>query len=164
MPNIELINDDCMNVMGKYPDKYFDLAICDPPYGIGVESWDFTKPNRPQFSEAVRNGYSKYETKGWDEKVPTAEYWQQLFRISVQQIIWGGNYFTEHLFASRGWIFWDKLFDKTNNFSHGELAWSSFKIGLKKFTQSSKDETKGGKERIHPTQKPVKLYKWLLKN
>jgi site-specific DNA-methyltransferase (adenine-specific) len=162
----EVFNEDCMGGLSRYPDKYFELAIVDPPYGIGVESWDFTKPNRPNLSEKIKNGYQKYQSKGWDAEIPRDEYWAELFRVSKNQIIWGGNYFTDNLHQSRSWVYWNKGLDyeMSTNFSHGELAWTSFDKRLLSITVSPKSETNGGKERIHPTQKPSKLYKWLLKN
>jgi site-specific DNA-methyltransferase (adenine-specific) len=150
-----------MEAMAKMPDNAYDLAIVDPPYGIGVDgAIHIRKPDRPSTWDMVE----KYERKNWDNEMPKAEYWEQLFRVSKNQIVWGGNYFTEYLKPSKCWVFWDKQFDKTFNFSHGELAWTSFNKQLLKFTKSSKAETNGGKDRIHPTQKPVALYKWILHN
>ena len=155
-----VFNEDCIAGMKRYPDKFFHLAIVDPPYGIGVDgAIHIRKPDRPSTWDMVE----KYERKEWDTAIPTAEYWNELFRVSKQQIVWGGNYFTDFLPPSKCWIFWDKLFDKTFNFSHGELAWTSFNKQLFKVTKSSKAETNGGKNRIHPTQKPVYLYDWCLK-
>ena len=155
-----VFNADCVDGMKQYPDKFFHLAIVDPPYGIGVDgAIHIRKPDRPSTWDMVE----KYERKEWDRAIPTAEYWKELFRVSKEQIVWGGNYFTEFLTPSKCWIFWDKLFDKTFNFSHGELAWTSFDKQLFKVTKSSKAETNGGKNRIHPTQKPVYLYDWCLK-
>lgn len=155
-----VFNADCVAGMKQYPDKFFHLAIVDPPYGIGADgAIHIRKPDRPSTWDMVE----KYERKEWDRAIPTAEYWKELFRVSKEQIVWGGNYFTEFLPPSKCWIFWDKLFDKTFNFSHGELAWTSFDKQLFKVTKSSKAETNGGKNRIHPTQKPVYLYDWCLK-
>jgi len=155
-----VFNEDCIAGMKRYPDKFFNLAIVDPPYGIGVDgAIHIKKPDRP----STWDGVEKYERKAWDSAIPTADYWNELFRVSKQQIVWGGNYFTEFLPPSKCWIFWDKQFDKTFNFSHGELAWTSFNKQLFKVTKSSKAETNGGKNRIHPTQKPVYLYDWCLK-
>ena len=155
-----VFNEDCIAGMKRYPNKFFHLAIVDPPYGIGVDgAIHIRKPDRPSTWDMVE----KYERKEWDSAIPTADYWNELFRISKEQIVWGGNYFTEFLPPSKCWIFWDKQFDKTFNFSHGELAWTSFNKQLFKVTKSSKAETNGGKNRIHPTQKPVYLYDWCLK-
>ena len=158
-PSINFFNVDCMEFMKDKPDKYYDLAIVDPPYGIGVDgAIHIRKPDRPSTWDMIEN----YDRKEWDNEIPSKEYFEQLFRISKNQIIWGGNYFTEYLKPSKCWVFWDKQFDKTFNFSHGELAWTSFNKQLLKVTKSSKAETNGGKDRIHPTQKPVYLYRWLL--
>jgi len=159
--SINLYNADCLPAMKLMQDNEYDLAIIDPPYGIGIDGdIRIRKPDRP----STWNKKDKYIQKKWDNKIPNSEYWKELFRISKNQIVWGGNYFTEYLKPSKGWVFWDKLFDKTFNFSHGELAWTSFDRQLLKVTKSSKAETSGGKDRIHPTQKPVYLYKWLLNN
>ena len=156
-----ITNEDCMDLMARYEDNYFDLAIVDPPYGIGLDGdISIKKPDRP----STWNKEDKYTRKDWDRETPSDEYWIELFRVSKNQIVWGGNYFTDNLPISRCWVFWDKMFDKTFNFSHGELAWTSFNKQLLKYTISSKAETRGGKDRIHPTQKPVKLYEWLLMN
>ena len=155
----EVHNEDCMIGMSRYPDKFFDLAIVDPPYGIGMDgAIHIRKPDRP----STWNMIEKYDKKCWDEAIPTEEYFKELFRVSKNQVVWGGNYFTDFLPPSKCWIFWDKLFDKTFNFSHGELAWTSFQKRLLKVVISSKSETNGGKDRIHPTQKPVKLYSFAL--
>lgn len=106
---------------------------------------------------------NKYEKKEWDKEAPSFEYLDELFRASKNQIIWGGNHF--ELPQSRGWIFWDKLMDKGFSLADGELAWTSFDKGVKKFTYLWAGFKKAKPEnRIHPTQKPVALYKWLLKN
>lgn len=153
--------EDNMELMSRYPDGYFELAIVDPPYGIGLDGdISIKKHDRP----STWNKEDKYTRKDWDRETPSDEYWIELFRVSKNQIVWGGNYFTDNLPVSRCWVFWDKMFDKTFNFSHGELAWTSFNKQLLKYTISSKAETRGGKDRIHPTQKPVKLYEWLLMN
>jgi len=156
-----ITNEDNMKLMGRYEDNHFDLAIVDPPYGIGADKTiHIVKQDRP----STWNKIEKYKIKNWDSAIPNKNYFDELFRVSKNQIIWGGNYFTEYLKPSKCWVFWDKQFDKTFNFSHGELAWTSFDSQLKMFKKSSKSETRGGKDRIHPTQKPVSLYKWLLKN
>lgn len=158
-PKIELLNMDCLLYMKQCEDKQFDLAIVDPPYGIGLDGdISIRKPDR----KSTWNKEDKYTRKDWDKETPSVEYWTELFRISKNQIVWGGNYFTDNLPISKCWVFWDKMFDKTFNFSHGELAWTSFDKQLLKYTISSKSETRGGKDRIHPTQKPKKLYEWLL--
>lgn len=154
MPNIELIHGDCMDVMKKYPDEYFDLAICDPPYGIGAGGKSFI------------NGTSKsvkpyYKTDCWDKSIPEASYFMELKRISVNQIIWGGNYFSHLLPPFRCFIFWDKTIHG-NSYADGELAWTSFDSVARYFRENIAQTNSEG--RIHPTQKSVKLYRWLLKN
>lgn len=160
MSNVELLNTDCMAYMATLPDKAFDLAIVDPPYGIGASGsfghyWDSTK------GAPATNGLRNV-AKNWDKATPSAEYWLELFRVSHDQIVWGGNYFTDHLPVSRGWIGWDKKQPETSSFSMLELAWSSMDCVCNMFRMYSTHVTQG--VRIHPTQKPVKLYEWLLTN
>ena len=149
MPTSEVFNMDCMEGMAKYPDKYFELAIVDPPYGINI----MNSGGHPK-----KHGFKKWEVKDWDNSIPNKEYFDQLFRVSVNQIIWGGNYFTHYLKPSQGWIFWFK--QKGMTFADGELAWTSFDRATRQYDLSGM----GGGNRIHPTQKPIKLYKWLLNN
>ena len=158
--NIQITNEDNMELMARYPDNYFDLAIVDPPYGIGESK----KKRENTKSDKWKNPTKKvYNVKDWDCKTPEMEYFEQLKRVSKNQIIWGGNYFIDKIITpSMGWIFWDKKNGDTD-FSDGELAYTSFDKGLRKFEwlwngfQKQRPE-----ERIHPTQKPVALYKWLL--
>jgi len=157
VPLSEVYLEDCVTALKRYADNHFDLAIVDPPYGV-----ERFKANDGGNSKKITTFGDK--DKNWNNIKPTAEYWEQLFRVSKNQIVWGGNYFTEYLKPSKCWVFWDKQFDKTFNFSHGELAWTSFNKQLLKVTKSSKAETNGGKDRIHPTQKPVYIYDWLLNN
>jgi site-specific DNA-methyltransferase (adenine-specific) len=154
---------DCMDIMRKMPDKSVDLCIVDPPYGIGMDNSNKrTKPSRP-------NSYTdypdfRYHEADWDKSRPSKEYFDELFRISVRQIIWGANYMCDLLPSGFGWIFWNKLNGNDNCFSDGEFAFASKGVQSRYFSCSQFDGLKGGKERIHPTQKPVALYKWLLKN
>jgi len=163
MPNIELLNCDCMSYMATLPDKAFDLAIVDPPYGIGMDNSNKrVKPSRP-------NSYTnykelRYKESEWDTAIPDKKYFYELFRISKNQIIWGANYYTEFLPSGYGWIFWDKINGDDNCFSDGEFAFSSKGVQSRRFKISPFHELNGGKDRIHPTQKPVALYKWLLHN
>ena len=143
--NIEITNEDNMLLMARYPDNYFDLAIVDPPYGIG-DKFKGGKSGKMQFNEVV--------DKGWD-CVPSAEYFIELQRVSKNQIIWGGNYFD--LPPTRCFIVWDKCISDDFTLAMAELAWTSFDKLAKIFKYSV---PKDGK--IHPTQKPQKLYKWLL--
>ena len=160
---IELLNCDCMEYMATVPDKYFDLAIVDPPYGIGMSNSNKrTKPSRP-------NSYThypdfRYHETNWDDAIPSEDYFTELFRVSKNQIIWGANYFCKYLPSGTGWIFWNKKNGLDNCFSDGEFAYSSKGVQSKYFECSTFHDLKGGKDRIHPTQKPVKLYEWILTN
>lgn len=146
----KLYNMDCMEGMKQFPDKYFDLAIVDPPYGI-----NFAKTH-------TGKGWIVRESKEWDNSIPNKEYFEELQRVSKNQIIWGGNYLTEHLKPSMGWIFWDKG-QRDFSLADGELAWTSFNKALRvfDFSRAKLSQTRAG---FHPTEKPVALYKWLLTN
>lgn len=150
--SIELLNMDCMTFMATLPDKAFDLAIVDPPYGIGKDG---------QIKTTGGNGGRKaHDFKGWDNEPPPPEYFAELFRVSSHQIIWGANYMTKHLPPSMGWILWDK--GQRINQSDGELAFTSFDRALRVWVCNRVALLMEGT--IHPTQKPVKLYEWLLTN
>lgn len=149
---IELLNIDCMTYMAGLPDKAFDLAIVDPPYGIGRDGSVRTTSRH--------GGRKAHAFKGWDSKIPEDEYFDELFRVSENQIIWGANYFTKHLPSSMGWIFWDKGQRICN--SDGELAYSSFPRALRCVVKNRVELLLEGT--IHPTQKPIYLYRWLFKN
>jgi len=152
-PSSELYNMDCVEGMKHYPDKYFDLAIVDPPYGIGFDG--------SRESTSSHGGRKAYEFKGWDDERPPYEYFIELWRVSKNQIIWGANYFAEFLPPSMGWIFWDKGQRICN--SDGELAYTSFKRALRVVEANRcKIQEHGGA--IHPTQKPVYVYDWILLN
>ena len=146
---------DCMDALREMEDNQFDLAIVDPPYGIGV---DGNEEQRWPDGSIKRKAH---KVKGWDSAPPSEEYFSELLRVSKNQIIWGGNYFTEHLKPTKAWIFWYK--EQTGlTMSDGELAWTSFKKVTRMF---SMHRTHVWQEKpIHPTQKAVKLYKWLLQN
>jgi len=143
---IKAYNMDNMEYMKSIPDNYYSLAICDPPYGIGEDG-----------GKARTRGSKKTNgiKKDWDSKRPTDEYFTSLLRVSKNQIIWSGNYFADLLPASRCWIYWRKVMG--GDFADGELAWTSFDRVVKEFTKRSETFN-----RIHSTQKPVALYKWLL--
>jgi site-specific DNA-methyltransferase (adenine-specific) len=159
----EVTNEDCMEGMARYPDNYFDLAIVDPPYGIGENGQRNVTGDRP--TAKWKNPKSQHYVTFDDSEIPTAEYWEQLFRVSKNQIVFGGNYFTEYLPPSKGWIVWDKQADIKEHLSMCELAWSSFDKKCNKFEYLwAGFKKKHQVERIHPTQKPVALYKWLLQN
>jgi site-specific DNA-methyltransferase (adenine-specific) len=147
----EVFLEDCMVGMKRYPDKYFDLAIVDPPYGIGVNhNMGRRKGDKP----------SSYKPATWDKEPPAAEYFSELLRVSKHQIVWGANHFISRMpFDSSCWLLWDKGFSEDVSFAQFEMAWTSFDTVCKKFDKPSIQQ-----DRIHPTQKPVSLYQWLLKN
>jgi site-specific DNA-methyltransferase (adenine-specific) len=159
---IEILNTDCMEYMKGLEDNAFDLAIVDPPYGIDVGKQRLNS-NR---ATAKWKNPSRYDYKTFDDSsAPNADYFYELMRVSKNQIIWGANYFTEHLPASKGWIVWDKKADIKEHLSMCELAFSSFDKKCNKFEFLWAGFKKAVQEkRIHPTQKPVKLYEWLLSN
>ena len=146
---ITLYNCDCMEFMKDIPDKYFDLAIVDPPYGIKINN------NMGRRAGIKKSSYKKIE---WDNNIPSKKYFEELFRISKNQIIWGANYF--NMPPTKCFIVWRKpQISEGVSFSMLEYAWSSFDKTSKEWIGMSNE-----KDRIHPTQKPVKLYEWLLKN
>lgn len=149
--SIELIHGDCMDYMKTLPDKAFELAIVDPPYGLGMNNGN---------GQIVKKKF-KPQRKKWDSNGrPSKHYWQELFRVSQNQIVWGGNYFTNHLPVRMGWVVWFKTSRCVGRrFSEFELAWTSFDRAARVFEQKP---FLRGNTRIHPTQKPVELYKWLL--
>ena len=156
---IELFNMDCMEYMKGCKDNEFDLAIVDPPYGIGIND---------QFLKATKSKTSMFnKTKGclesgeWDSAAPEKEYFVELFRVSKNQIIWGGNYFIEHLHSTRCFVSWDKN-NGANNMADFELAWTSFNGSCRRFVMHHFSHGYGSK--IHICQKPVKLYDWMLSN
>ena len=151
------INGDCMEYMKTMPDKYVDLCICDPPYGIGVNKMTLGKGKRK-----IYRGLTD-----WDANPPTEEYFAELKRVSKNQIIWGANHFISRVpFDSPCWIVWNKL--RTGSFADCELAYTSFNTPVRKFdfmwNGMLQEDMKNKERRIHPTQKPVALYKWLLMN
>ncbi len=151
--NINLIHCDCMEAMKGMEDNQFDLAIVDPPYGIGVSKMTMGKGSG--------NDIGRFKKSNWDSNRPLLSYFSELKRISKNQIIWGGNYFLDCLGPTKCLLLWDKL-DYNSSFASHEIAWCSFDRVVKCFKRARtlKDNIK----RIHPTQKPVALYKWLLTN
>tara|TARA_R110001583_G_scaffold170168_1_gene323522 strand:+ start:814 stop:1449 length:636 start_codon:yes stop_codon:yes gene_type:complete len=155
---MNITNEDNMELMSRYEDNYFDLAIVDPPYGIGV-----TKNKR----------LNNISNKDWDNEIPKKEYFEELKRVSKNQIIWGGNYFIEHLSNTRCYLNWDKL-NHSDTYADCEMAWTSFDKNAKIFKYMWDGNRYGfigaikgvGKKsiRMHPTQKPIALYEWLLMN
>ena len=158
-----ITNEDNMELMARYPDNHFDLAIVDPPYQI--ERFSKNMDSQGTLGKSIFLGKNKISE--WD-KLPKQEYWDELFRVSKNQIIWGANHFwkTANLSNATNFIFWDKKMPFPN-FSRGELAWTSFKGVCKCFEYNYYGNIEGNKQskgRLHPTQKPVKLYEWLLMN
>lgn len=155
-PSINFFNVDCMEFMKDKPDKYYDLAIVDPPYGIGADKEKFTPINKT-WAGKKKVGY---KNKNWDNEIPSKEYFTELFRVSKNQIIWGGNYFG----LKGGYLFWDKL-ETMPTYTKGELAWCSFMNKIDKYNFLWSGYKKQVQEkRIHPTQKPVDLYRFCLLN
>lgn len=146
---INLIHGDCMEYMATLKDNEFDLAVVDPPYGIKIN-----------VSMGRRKGENPSQFKkfaGKDKQSPQIEYFEELIRVSKNQIIWGANHFISKMpWDSKSWIVWDKKFSNDMSFASCELAWTSFDKTIKKYTQSTKNP-----KRIHPTQKPIQLYQWI---
>jgi site-specific DNA-methyltransferase (adenine-specific) len=154
---ITITNEDNMELMARYPDNYFDLAIVDPPYGIGFGDYE-----RGGQGIKTKERYTKNGKKKWDDSIPTKEYFKELQRVSKNQIIWGGNYF--HLIPTQCFIFWYKQ-NPVENFSDGELAWTSFKKPALCFDYRYYGNLSGktsAETKMHPTQKPIELYKFCL--
>lgn len=138
---IEITNENNLDLMKRYSDKYFDLAIVDPPYGIGISK------------DTVRHMHKK---KDWDNEIPSKQYFDELFRVSKNQIIWGGNYFD--LPPSQGFYIWDKKQPENFSLAMCEYAWSSIQKPAKIWSLSVMKE----QNKIHPTQKPIELYEWII--
>lgn len=160
---IEYYNEDCMVGMKRYEDKHFDLCICDPPYGIGADKKNSNNIMQSSKSATISKDYGR---KNWDSNIPDKEYFNELFRVSKNQIIWGVNYYN-NCDLSGGRIYWDKCVTMPT-YSNGELAYCSLINSIKSITIAwhgmIQQDMKNKEHRIHPTQKPVKLYKWLLHN
>ena len=157
---LDIRNMDCMELMRGYPDNHFDLAVVDPPYGIGmgkVKKWSTSKK-----CLASSNDYKSGE---WDNAIPDIEYFRGLTRVSKEQIIWGGNYYAHLLPASSAWLAWDKVNDGTKT-ADVELAWSSFKGAARMFRWMWRGFLQDGQneKKIHICQKPVALYDWIFAN
>jgi len=149
-PFLDLRLGDCMDLMRDTPDNHFDLAIVDPPYGISVNV------NMGRRKGDKSSDYHKFA--GGDSSAPDPEYFKELQRVSKEQIVWGANHFISKMpYDSPCWIAWDKGFSENVTFATFELAWTSFNKTCKKFNMHP-----NAQDRIHPTQKPVKLYSWLL--
>lgn len=159
---VRIYNRDCMEAMKAMKDNEYDLAIVDPPYGIGWDGDNLEKHNNKpslKWKGAKPKGYTK---KNWDSSIPSKKYFDELLRVSKFSIIWGGNYFTNHLPPTGHWIVWDKKVTMPT-FSKAELAWCNIKNSVDIFSFLWAGFRKGEPcDRIHPTQKPVALYLWLL--
>jgi site-specific DNA-methyltransferase (adenine-specific) len=151
---INLYNGDCLQAMKAMQDKQFDLAIVDPPCGIDLANMNMGAGKSKKASKIENR---KWKPKDWDKNTPTKEYFDELFRVSKNQIVWGGNYF--ELPPCYGYVIWDKEIPEGLSFSDCEMAWHSFKKAARMFRYSAYLDKKS---KFHPTQKPVKLYKWLL--
>jgi site-specific DNA-methyltransferase (adenine-specific) len=157
MEKLKITNEDNMQLMARYPDKYFDLAIVDPPYGIGFGDYE-----RGGQGVKTKERHTKNGKKKWDNTIPNQEYFNELKRVSKNQIIWGGNYFP--LEPTQCFIFWYKQ-NPVANFSDGELAWTSFKKPALCFDYRYYGNLSGktsAETKMHPTQKPIELYKFCL--
>lgn len=162
-------NMDCMEGMKQFPDRYFDLAIVDPPYGIGVMTMTYTKEGDDRkygHMAAKRKDYRRHSE--WDVK-PDQAYFDELFRVAKRKIIWGGNYFTDMIPPSKSFIVWDKRCNDAmrNDFADCEYAWADYGVArMFRFVWNGmiQGNMKNKEERFHPTQKPVALYEWILNN
>ena len=155
-----IINADCMDILKQLPDKCIDLVLTDPPYGIGSSF-------KSKFGLQV--AYKKYDKFDWNNSIPSEEVFKEIIRVSKNQIIFGGNYYTKFLEPTNSWIVWDKIgnYNLKNPFSDCELAWTSFTCTMKKYTHVSMGFIAGKEEkgnRIHPTQKPVDLFGEILRD
>jgi site-specific DNA-methyltransferase (adenine-specific) len=157
--NIKMYNMDCMEFMKDVSDGFYELAIVDPPYGINIVD---------EFQKTIKSSTSMFNLSNgiigdgqWDKAVPSKDYFGELLRVSRNQIIWGGNYFLDYLHSTRCMLIWDKM-NGTNPMADAELAWTSFDKSVRMFKMHHFSSGYGYK--IHPTQKPVKLYEWLLTN
>ena len=163
-------NMDCMDGMKEFPDGYFDLAIVDPPYGIGVQGMSYTRTGAAFASRNSKAASRDYRHGEWDTK-PNSAYFKELMRVSKKQIVWGGNYFSDCLPPSKAFIIWDKRCAEAlrNDFADCEYAWASEEIGVARvfrflWSGMLQGDMRNKEERFHPTQKPVALYKWILSN
>lgn len=161
----KIINADCLDILKQLPDKSIDLILTDPPYSIGVGKktckYDGKKHGN---AKAARK---EYQEKDWDDQIPSEEIFKEMFRVSKNQIIFGGNYFVEYLTNSPCWIVWDKLTGK-NDFADCELAWTSFKSAVRKYefrwSGMLQQNMANKEERIHPTQKPSDLLAQIIRD
>lgn len=151
----KIINADCLDILKQLPDKCIDLVLTDPPYGINCDGGSYGLGVSP----------TQYEKKDWDKDIPSKEIFDEMIRVSKNQIICGGNYFTEYLAPTKGWRIWDKIGELKceNNFSECEMLWTSFKTQTKKYLVIQQGFIRKDKsERIYPTQKPIQLFEMAL--
>ena len=166
--NITLYEADCMDILPSFRDNEFDLAIIDPEYGINIAN------RTGSIGQKKGQGkITKYSKKDWDLNPPSKEYFDELFRVSKNQVIFGANYFTSYLPPSKGWIVWDKRQPEGVTFAMAELAFTSIDKSVKMFSCSralignkisNNERLARAHAKIHPTQKPPELYKWILSN
>ena len=165
---MKITNENNIELMARYEDNHFDLAIVDPPYGIGADiTQEYYSANQKRISN---NGkWKKYKKTNWDSSPPSVKYFNELLRVSYNQIVWGGNYFLQNLENTRCFLSWDKMQSFTG--SDFELAWTSFDKASKVFRMTRIEAYSNNNNvikdpfiKIHPTQKPIKLYEWILKN
>jgi len=144
---------DCLEGMRQLEDKSIDLVLTDPPYGIGADSNAYDKGGN--------TGWREYKVRtDWDSSIPSKEVFDEMFRVSKNQIIWGGNYFTDYLKPSMGWLVWDKG-QREFSLADGEMAWTSYNKAMRIFTYG-RGAYHHDEERTHPTQKPIKLIRWCI--
>lgn len=150
---ITITNEDCMELLKRTPDKFYDIALVDPPYGIGIDG------QKKSINKNPKHNRKEHIKKSWDTSIPNEEYFKELQRVSKNQIIWGGNYFTEYLKPTKAWIFWYKG-QRDLTMSDGEMAWTSFEQVTRQVEINRAELIK--QNTFHPTEKPIKLYKWIL--
>jgi site-specific DNA-methyltransferase (adenine-specific) len=154
----KIYNADCLELMKELPDKCIDLVLTDPPYGINVSRKNFSHSNFAKCND--------YAVKEWDKIIPTKEVFNEIFRVSKNQIIFGGNYFVEYLSNSSCWLVWDK--NNTGGFADCELAWTNFTSAVRKYKWTwngmLQENMKFKEKRLHPTQKPVGLFEMILRD
>lgn len=156
----KIINADCLDILKQLPDKSIDLVLTDPPYGIGESNGK----NKSRGKLAIAKDYGN---KDWDNSIPNKEVFDEMIRVSVNQIFWGGNYFIENLKNTSSMLVWDKN-NGNSDFADCELAWTSFKSAVRKFKYTwngmLQENMKHKEKRVHPTQKPLALFEWCLQN
>lgn len=162
----KITNADCMDILKQLPDKCIDLVLTDPPYGINASSKNFLRQGKQTGKSKCISGIN-YKPSNWDNNIPDKEIFEQIKRVSKNQIIFGGNYFVEYLSNSSCWLVWDKV-TGDNLYADCELAYTSFKSAVRKYTYLWKgmlqEDMKNKDIRIHPTQKPLKLFEMILRD